>query len=185
MHYTNTWLKKEQDNSSHPARFSLSRMMSLPMIHGFSPIRHLTYQEYAIHKKSGSHKSEAMRIIHIVETTENPSLKIGVAWKIKQLVKSHKGIFHEFQFGHPKSTCTSAIILKKISIEIINIRKTPTVRHDIDATKAFDFVINGISRLALRSLGFPESLTTMIGQIWSGRKCHVKTVYGVSTKSYR
>jgi hypothetical protein len=40
-----------------------------------------------------------MRIIHLVEATENQTLKIGVTCKIKQLVKRHKGIFHEFQFG--------------------------------------------------------------------------------------
>jgi hypothetical protein len=57
-----------------------------------------------------NYKSEAMQIIHTVEATKTQSLKIGVAWKIKQLVKSHKGIFDEFQFGHPKCTCISAII---------------------------------------------------------------------------
>jgi hypothetical protein len=79
-----------------------------------------------------------MRIIHIVEATENKSLKIGDACKIKQLVKMHKGIFHEFQFGRPNSTCISALILKTVSIDIINITKTPAVLHDIDAAKAFD-----------------------------------------------
>jgi hypothetical protein len=67
-----------------------------------------------------------MQIIHIVEATENQSLKIGVAWKIKQLVKLHKVNFHEFQFGPPRRTCISAIILKTISIDIINITKNPT-----------------------------------------------------------
>jgi hypothetical protein len=108
-----------------------------------------------------------------------------VAWNTKQLVKSHKGIFHEFQFGRPKSTCVSAILFKTISIDIINITKTPAVIHNIDATKSFDLVINGITLLTLRSLGFAESLTTMIGKLWSGRKCHVKTAYGVLENSYR
>jgi hypothetical protein len=57
---------------------------------------------------------------------------------------------------------------KIISIDIIKITKNPAVLHDIDATKSFDLVINGITLLALRSLGFPESLMTMIGKLWSG-----------------
>jgi hypothetical protein len=119
------------------------------MIHGFAPARHLTRHECVIHKKPGNHKLEAMQIIHIVEAMENQSLKIGVVWKVKQLVKSHKGFFHEFQFGRPKSTCTSAIILKTISIDIINITKTPAVIYDIYATKSSDLVINGVALLAV------------------------------------
>jgi hypothetical protein len=49
----------------------------------------------------------------------------------------------------------------------------------MSATKTFDLVINGIALLALRNLGFLESLTTMTGKLWSGRKYHVKTAYGV------
>jgi hypothetical protein len=150
-------------------------MMAMPMKHGFAPIQHLTRHECAIHKKRGNHKSETMRTIHIVEATENQSLKISVACKMKHLVKLHSGIFHEFQFVRPKSTCISAIILKTLSIEIIHITKIPAVLNDIEAAKAFDLIINGVALLALRSLGFPESLTTTIGKMWSGSHCHVKT----------
>jgi hypothetical protein len=100
-------------------------------------------------------------------------------------VKSHNGIFHLYQSGHPKSTCISAIILKAISINIINVTKIPAVLHDIDATKPFDLVINGIALLALRSLAFPELVTTIIGKLWRGRICHVKTECGVSLGSCR
>jgi hypothetical protein len=140
---------KKSDESSHPARIILSRMMAMPMVHGFAPERHLTRHECAIHKNPGNHKSETMRSIHLVEATENQTLKIGVAWKIKQLLKRHKGIFHEFQFGKPKITCISAIIIKTLTIDSVNVTKTPVVLHDIDATKAFDLVINGIDLLAL------------------------------------
>jgi hypothetical protein len=69
-------------------------------------------------------------------------------------------------------------------IDSVNVTKTPAVLHDIDATKAFDLVINGIALLDLRSIGFQEAVTTMIGKTWSRRKCHVKTAFGVSTNSY-
>jgi hypothetical protein len=90
-----------------------------------------------------------MRIVHLVEATDNKTLKIEVAWKIKLLVKRHKVIFHEFQFGKPKSTCINAIILKMLTIDSVNVTKAPAVLRDIDATKAFDLVINGIALLAL------------------------------------
>jgi hypothetical protein len=38
------------DESSHTTRIILSRMMAMPMIHGFAPERHLTRHECAIHK---------------------------------------------------------------------------------------------------------------------------------------
>jgi succinate dehydrogenase hydrophobic anchor subunit len=85
-----------------------------------------------------------------------------VEWRINQLVNKHKGIFHEFQFGKPNSTCISAIILKTLTIHAINVANTPAVIHDIDTTKAFDLVINGIALLALSIIGFQESMTTIV-----------------------
>jgi hypothetical protein len=131
---------KKSDKSSHPARLVLSRMMAMPMIHGFATEIHITRHECTIHKKRGNHKSETMIIFHLVEATENQTLKIGVSWKIEQLVKRHKGIFHEFQFGKPKSTCISVIIIKMLMIDSVNVTKTPAVLHDIDATKAFEVI---------------------------------------------
>jgi hypothetical protein len=97
----------------------------MPMTHSFEPEGHLTRHECAIHKKPSNHKSETMRIVHLVKATDNQTLKIGVAWKIKLLVKIHKGIFHEFQFGKAKRTCFSAIILKMLTIDSVNVTKTP------------------------------------------------------------
>jgi hypothetical protein len=90
-----------------------------------------------------------------------------------------------FNLGKPKSTCISAIILKTLTIDSIYVTKTPAVLHGIDVTNAFDLVINRIALLALRSIGFQESVTNMIGKTWSGRKCDVKTAFGVSTNSYK
>jgi hypothetical protein len=87
--------------------------------------------------------------VHLVKEIEDHTLKIGGAWKIKQLVKKHKRIFHEFQFGKPKITCISSIILKPLTITSINVTKTPAVLQYIDATKTFDLVINGITLLSL------------------------------------
>jgi hypothetical protein len=63
---------KKQDDASHPAILSLSRMMAIPMTHGCVPTRHLTRHECAIHKKPGNHKYETMRIAHIVEENGDP-----------------------------------------------------------------------------------------------------------------
>jgi hypothetical protein len=76
------------------------------------------------------------------------------------------------------------MILKTLTIDSVNVTKTPVVLHDIDATKAFDLVINGIALLVLRIIGFQESVTNMIGKTWSRRKFHVKTAFGISTNSY-
>jgi hypothetical protein len=89
-------------------------MMALPIPHGFTPERHCTRHEYAIHKKPGNRKSETMRIVQLVKATENQTLKIGVAWKIKQLVRTDKDMFHESHFDKPKSTCIHAIILNNL-----------------------------------------------------------------------
>jgi hypothetical protein len=61
----------------------------------------------------------------------------------------------------------------------------PAVLRDIDAAKAFYLVVNEITLLSSSSLGFPKSLTAMIGKLWSGLRCHVKTAFGVSTEFYK
>jgi hypothetical protein len=92
--------------------------MAMPMMHGFTPERHLTSHECAIHKKPGNHKSETMQIVHLVEATVNQTLKIGVAWNIKQLVKKHKGMFDELQFGKPNSTVNTS---GKVGAQILHL----------------------------------------------------------------
>jgi hypothetical protein len=99
--------------------------------------------------------------------------------------KSADDIFYEFQFGRPRQTCLSAIILKEITIYSFMLTKTPGTIIDHDATGAFIRVLCGIALIALRSIGFATSITRMLGLTWSSKKCYIKAVFGVYDSFYQ
>jgi hypothetical protein len=150
------------------------------MTHGLAPERHQVRYDWPIFKKPGNFKTETLRLVHGVEATYNQTLKIGVAWKIKRLLRDHDNIFYEFQFCCPNQTCLIIIILKQLTINSFVLTKTPVIIIDNDATGAFDRVINGLALIALRSLGFSIMVAGMLGLAWRNRKCYIKPGFGIS-----
>jgi hypothetical protein len=136
-------------------------------------------------KKPGDYRSEKLRLVHGIESTENEALKISVAWETKCLVKQFDDIFYEFQFGHQHQTCLSESILKEITINSFMLTKAPGIIIDNDATGAFDLFICGIALFALRSILFVTSATRMLGSTWSKHKCFIKPGFGVSDRFYQ
>jgi hypothetical protein len=97
-------------------------------------------------KKPGDYRSEKLRLVHGIESTENEALKISVSWETKCLVKQFDDIFYEFQFGHQPQTCLSESILKEITIKSFMLTEAPGIIIDNDSTGAFDRFICGIAR---------------------------------------
>jgi hypothetical protein len=155
-----------------------ARLMEISMTHAFVPEQHQVRFDCPIFKKPDNSKTETLCLVHGVEATKNQTLKIGVAWQIKHLVREHHDIFYEFQFGRPHQTCLSAIILKQIMIDNFFLTKTPRIIIDNDATGAFHIVITSFSLIALRSLGFYLMVTRILGLTWRKRKCYIKTGSG-------
>jgi hypothetical protein len=154
---------------SKPYRIIDSKLMEMLMTHGFAPQRHQVEFVCPIFEKPGNFKSETLLLVHGVEVTENQTLKIGVAWQIKRLVRKYDNIFYEFQFGRPHQTSLSAIILKQITVDSFVLTKTPGIIIDNDATSDFDMVLNVIALTALRSLGFSFVVIRMLGLTWRFR----------------
>jgi hypothetical protein len=178
-------VSKKTDSTPNPICMIHAQLMEIPTTHGFTPERHQVRYDCPIFKKPGNFKSESLRLVHGIEATENQTLKIGVAWQIKRLVREHEDIFYEFQFGRPNQTCPSTIILKQLTIDSFVLTKNHGIIIDKDATGAFDRVINGIALIALRSLAFYLMVTRMIGLAWRNRKCYIKAVFGIYTSYYQ
>jgi hypothetical protein len=170
---------------SKPYRIIDSKLMEMLMTHGFAPQRHQVEFVCPIFEKPGNFKSETLLLVHGVEVTENQTLKIGVAWQIKRLVRKYDNIFYEFQFGRPHQTCISATILKQITVNSFILMNTPGIIIDNDVTGAFDRVINDIALIALFSLGFSLVIIRMLGFTWRTRKCFIKTGFGISQRHYQ
>jgi hypothetical protein len=92
-------VSKRDDSSPNPIRMIHAQLVEMPMTHGFALGRHQGRFDCPIFKKPGNFKTETIRLLHGVEATENQTIKIGVAWHIKCLVREHHDIFYEFQFG--------------------------------------------------------------------------------------
>jgi hypothetical protein len=178
-------VSKRADCLPNPIRSIHSKLMEMPMTPGFAPQRNQVRFDCPIFKKRGNFKSEALRLFDGVEATENQTIKTGVAWQIKRLVREYDNIFYEFQFVHPHQTCLSAIILKQITVNSFVLTKTPGIIIDNDATGAFDRVINSIALIALHSLGLSLVIIRMLGLTWRTRKCYIKTGFGISQQHYQ
>jgi hypothetical protein len=142
-------VSKLHNGYPNPIRMIHARLVEMPMTHGFAPERHQVRCDCTIFNKPGNFKTETLRLVHGVESTENQTLKIGVAWQIKRLVREYHGIFYELQFGRPHQTCLSAIILKQLTIDSFFIMNTPGIIIDNDATGPFDRLINSFALITL------------------------------------
>jgi hypothetical protein len=176
---------KRNDSSPNPVRMIHAQLMEMPMKHGFAPDQHQVRFDCPIFKKPGSFKTEALRLVNGVEATENETLKIGVAWKIKHLFRKHHGIFYEFQFRQPYQTCLSTIILNQLTIDSFVLSKTPGIIIENDSTGAFYRSINWFELIALCILGFSIIVIRMLGLIWRKRKCYIKIGFGISERYYQ
>jgi hypothetical protein len=72
---------KKYDDSSNPTRKIQSNPMEIPITHGVAPDQHLVRYEGAIYKNPGDYRSENLRLVHGVESTENQALKISTGTK--------------------------------------------------------------------------------------------------------
>jgi hypothetical protein len=168
-------VSKRKDSTPNPIKMINAQLIEIPMTHGFAPERQQIRFDCPIFKKPGNFKTETICLVHGVEATENQTLKIGVAWKIKRLFREHHDIFYEFQFGRPRQTCLIAIILKQIAIDRFFLTKTPVIIIGNDATGAFDRVINVCALIELHILGCSIVFTRILGLTWRKRKCYIKT----------
>jgi hypothetical protein len=170
---------------SNPIRKIQAHLLELPIARGFASDCQLVCYDCPIYINPGGVRSEKLRLVHGVESTDNQALKSSVAWVIRRLVKQFDDIFYEFQFGHPHQTCLSAIILKELTIESFMLTKIPGIIIDSDATGDFNRVICGIALLALHIIGFATSVARMLGITWSKRECYIKTGFGVHESFYQ
>jgi hypothetical protein len=81
------------DSSPNPIHMIHSQLMEMKLTHGFTPQRHQVRFDCPIFKKPGNFKSENLRFVHGIEATDNQTIKIGVTWQIKCMVREYDNIF--------------------------------------------------------------------------------------------
>jgi hypothetical protein len=72
-------VSKRADSSPNHISIIHSKLIEMPMTHGFTPQRHQVRFDCPIFKKPGNFKSETLHLIHGIEAPENQTLKISVA----------------------------------------------------------------------------------------------------------
>jgi hypothetical protein len=72
-------VSKRVGSSSNPIRVIHSRLVEMPMTHGFAPQCHQVRYDCPIFKKQSNFKLETLQLIHGFKATDNQTLKIYVA----------------------------------------------------------------------------------------------------------
>jgi hypothetical protein len=159
-------------------------MMSVPLDAGFCPSRWKHAVDVMLEKIPGVSRSDNLRIIQLLEADLNQVLRIAFARNIGRLAKEHEGIISKHQYGRTHKTCTTPVLNKLLTVQLIIQKKIEGIVFDNDARGCYDRIITGIALACLRKIGYSKNSTCMLGLLWSQLEHHVATAYGVSDKTY-
>jgi hypothetical protein len=137
-----------------------------------------------IEKDPGRPKINRLRIIHLFEADYNLFLKI--MWGSRLVRRAvHLNLLNDGQHGSvPGRTTMDPVMLNQLTTDLSRVLKVNYARFDNDASACFDRIIVALGMMAARRCGMPIEAVRTHAQALELMQYMVKTVYGVSEKSY-
>ena len=163
---------------------SISTFMDIAITRGISISRWQQAVNVLIEKDVGDPKINRLRIIHLFEADYNLFLKLTWGSRLVRRAVKMK-LLNDGQHGStPGKTTMEPIMLTQLTADMSRLLKINYARFDNDASACFDRIIVALGMLAARRCGMPFQAVRTHARSLELMRYMVKTVHGVSEKSY-
>ena len=160
-------------------------MIVLPFQFGFAPKRWCTSVQLMLQKDPGHPWIHRLRIIELLDASFNGALMILIGRKMVHHANNRQCI-HPSNYGSvPGKTAQSAILHKKLSIDILKQRREGGAVFECDATGCYDRILSSLQTLHTRRIGLEKNAALTMSRALIPMKRFVATKFGISKKFIR
>jgi hypothetical protein len=98
----------------------------------------------------------------------------------------HHRLLPDMQLGsRPSKLCNTAILNKRLTIDIHSYKKQPMAFIENDAVGCYDRIVNPLVLIFLKILGVSPNTVDSLAHTWSQTMHSIRTLYGTSTQTYK
>jgi hypothetical protein len=137
-----------------------------------------------IPKEPGTPKINRIRRITLIEADLNMCLSEIFGRRMMDSAETH-GLLHKAQYGSRRGKMAiSAVLLKRLSYDIIRQTRMDACVVDNDAAACYDRIIPSIAMIKSRRAGVPRSAAQVFLSLLFRMEYYVRTAYGTSSTAY-
>jgi hypothetical protein len=137
-----------------------------------------------LEKETGEPKIHRLWIIALMESDFNQVNRILFSRQLGYRLEDNS-LIPDIQYGsRPCRLCSSAVLNKVITFNIIRSTKMTATFIENDTISCYDRLVNPLLLLQLQHLGAPLPTTISLSTTWGTTVHRIKTLYGVSDESY-
>jgi hypothetical protein len=159
-------------------------IITVPLQTGFCPEQWKKAIDVLLEKILGVVRSNKLWIIQLLEADLNQVLYISFASNIAKLANNHKVITRDHQYDRAHVTCTTPVLNKLLTVQLLIQKCTEGNVFDNDAKGCYDRIISGVAMVTLQRLGYLKESIKMLRLLWAQMEHRIYTGCGVLDKTY-
>jgi hypothetical protein len=159
-------------------------IMDLASNKGFILERWTRVINVMLYKKPGMYLMNKLRIIHLFEADYN--FIIGTSFSQCALYSGvDNKTIHPSQWAQPGRQCSDVVVMRKLTIAVAKMTKTPLAGFENDASACYDRIVMNMVAAVFDRLGVPPGPRHLQEQTLLHVIHYLKTGFGISNTSYR
>ena len=160
------------------------QMMTLPYKHGFAVERWKSAVDVVLPKDEGKHYIHRHRIIRLVESDYNQSLRILFARPLGFFLEDTNGL-PDMQYGSRAGQMSiSAVFNKVLSFDLARLLKIVMATEENDAIGCYDRIMQQLVALYLIRMGILIAAITCVCRTFDETIHYIKTAHGIAKATY-